>query len=203
MLELQDNINKIVADQWRDKRYPWYRAAWIECGELVEHYGFKWWKKQTPDMPQVVLEVVDIWHFVLSMYLADNKLSSYEEIADAMLEEMDDIYSPHGFGVIEAAEFLAEELLRDNRCSIATFWHLLSAAEMTPEGLYTKYICKNVLNKFRQANGYKEGTYIKNWNGREDNEVLFDIMRESINQDDISNFLYKKLELEYSRVCVQ
>lgn len=36
---------------------------------------------------------------------------------------------------------------------------------------------KNVLNRFRQANGYrtaiKEGTYRKLWGGREDNEHLF------------------------------
>jgi hypothetical protein len=34
---------------------------------------------------------------------------------------------------------------------------------------------KNVLNFFRQDHGYKEGTYIKVWGGREDNEHLVEI----------------------------
>ena len=40
-----------------------------------------------------------------------------------------------------------------------------------------KYIIKNVLNKFRQDNGYKEGTYKKIWkmgeDSLEDNDVVF------------------------------
>ena len=35
---------------------------------------------------------------------------------------------------------------------------------------------KNVLNFFRQDNGYKEGSYRKEWNGREDNEYLVEII---------------------------
>jgi hypothetical protein len=35
-----------------------------------------------------------------------------------------------------------------------------------------------VLNFFRQDNGYKEGTYRKEWNGREDNEYLVEIIND-------------------------
>ena len=35
---------------------------------------------------------------------------------------------------------------------------------------------KNILNRFRQENGYKDGTYKKIWNGEEDNEVLARLM---------------------------
>lgn len=35
--------------------------------------------------------------------------------------------------------------------------------------VYRMYVGKNVLNLFRQHNGYKEGTYIKTWHGLEDN----------------------------------
>jgi len=38
------------------------------------------------------------------------------------------------------------------------------------------YIGKNVLNLFRQDNGYKEGTYIKIWNGEEDNIHMIRIL---------------------------
>jgi hypothetical protein len=33
-----------------------------------------------------------------------------------------------------------------------------------------------VLNFFRQDHGYQDGTYKKMWNGREDNEVLVEVM---------------------------
>ena len=38
------------------------------------------------------------------------------------------------------------------------------------------YIGKNCLNQFRQDNGYKEGHYIKVWNGKEDNVVMVEIL---------------------------
>ena len=66
MLAMQDRMNTRVHEQWVEQSFEWYRAIWIECGELVEHYGYKWWKKQEPDMEQVRLEVIDIWHFGLS-----------------------------------------------------------------------------------------------------------------------------------------
>jgi len=50
--------------------------------------------------------------------------------------------------------------------------------DMSFDELYQIYVGKNVLNMFRQDNGYKEGTYNKVWNGREDNEYLADIMKE-------------------------
>ena len=44
--------------------------------------------------------------------------------------------------------------------------------------LHTAYITKNCLNKFRQDNGYKAGTYIKMWNNVEDNVIAWDLARE-------------------------
>lgn len=41
MLTLQDRMNTKVHPQWIAQNYEWYRAIWIECGELIEHYGYK------------------------------------------------------------------------------------------------------------------------------------------------------------------
>ena len=60
MLQMQHRMNSRVHDDWINQSFEWYRATWIECGELMDHVGYKWWKKQTPDMEQVRLEVVDI-----------------------------------------------------------------------------------------------------------------------------------------------
>jgi len=59
-------------------------------------------------------------------------------------------------------------------------------------------IKKVLLNKFRQDNGYKEGTYIKIWDGKEDNVV----MMETIEKMDNVSFdeLYTALDKDYSRL---
>ena len=60
------------------------------------------------------------------------------------------------------------------------------------------YIGKNCLNKFRQDNGYKEGTYIKVWNNQEDNVVMLSILEKI---DDITfDLVYEKLEEEYKNI---
>jgi len=45
MLELQGDMNTKVHAEWRDQNFEWYRAIWVECAELLDHYGWKWWKK--------------------------------------------------------------------------------------------------------------------------------------------------------------
>ena len=69
MLELQDSMNKKIDNDWLAKRHAYLRAVLVEATEALEHYGWKWWKKQTPDMAQLRIEMIDIWHFVLSEYL--------------------------------------------------------------------------------------------------------------------------------------
>ena len=59
-------------------------------------------------------------------------------------------------------------------------------------------IGKNVLNFFRQDNGYKDGTYVKTWNGREDNEHLVDLVS-PLDSDaaDFADQVYRALEGRY------
>ena len=66
MARMQDSHNRHVHPEWLNQGYEYYRAVWVECAELLDHFGWKWWKKQDPDLDQVKLEIVDIWHFGLS-----------------------------------------------------------------------------------------------------------------------------------------
>ena len=61
--------------------------------------------------------------------------------------------------------------------------------------LYKLYVGKNILNQFRQDNGYKEGTYIKVWDGEEDNVVMKRIWEED--GDIKPEQLYKELAKLY------
>ena len=200
MLALQDSMNTRVHPQWIDQNFEWYRAIWLECGELVDHYGYKWWKKQVPDLPQVQLEVIDIWHFGLSALFSPEK--SIEDLASAIASELE-AYSPSGAGVREATEALALHSLQTQSFSPSRFWDLMLASELDFDSLYTAYVGKNVLNFFRQDNGYKDGTYRKTWAGREDNEHLVDLVAELDHEaEDFADQVYAALEQRYGEVAL-
>src|SRR5690554_3304542 len=200
MLQLQDTMNSKVHPQWREQNYAWFRALWIECAELIDHYGYKWWKKQKADMQQVQLEVVDIWHFGLSMLIDGREFSAIAKEIGDRLENKKDTTA----GVIEACEALVSSVITTRQFNVVNFWALLKASDMTFDQLFKQYVGKNVLNLFRQDHGYKEGSYIKNWNGKEDNEYLSDILNQQ--QDVDANFadtVFNALEKAYAQVKAQ
>ena len=195
MLVLQDSMNIKVNLDWRNADNEWYRAIWMEASEMLEHYGWKWWKKQEPDMMQVKLEVVDIVHFALSIRLEQNK--SLEESAQLIA---DDFANPmQAEDIRKTIECLALVTLTDQGAHFSFIAGIMKYLDMPFDELYEIYVGKNVLNMFRQDNGYKEGTYNKVWNGREDNEYLADII-ESLNVDSQSfqDDIYTALKKSYS-----
>jgi dimeric dUTPase (all-alpha-NTP-PPase superfamily) len=198
MLTMQDKMNQKVHPQWVDQNFEWYRAIWLECGELIEHYGYKWWKKQTPDMDQVKLEVIDIWHFGLSILFQQGQ--SIEQIAEH-IEQALSAYQYNDIGTLEATEALAADTLNSRGFSVPLFWDLLQSVAMNFDDLYRQYVGKNVLNFFRQDHGYKDGTYIKLWQGREDNEHLVEILAD-LNSDSSSfgDQVYQSLQQRYQQL---
>ena len=171
MVELQRGHNEKVHPQWDQQGYPFTRAIWIECAELMDHFGWKWWKHQDADLDQVKLELVDIWHFGLSALMIQHRDRVVEAVADDVLEATD---SHEQSEFREAVEVLATTALQ-GEFSISAFVGAMQTLPMSFEDLYAIYVAKNVLNVFRQENGYKEGTYHKSWAGREDNEHLAEL----------------------------
>ena len=55
-----------------------------------------------------------------------------------------------------------------------------------------------ILNKFRQEHGYKDGTYVKIWNGKEDNVYMQRALAE--NPDLGFQSLYETLENIYGEL---
>jgi dimeric dUTPase (all-alpha-NTP-PPase superfamily) len=201
MLIMQDRMNSRVHEHWVEQNFEWYRAAWIECGELIEHYGYKWWKKQAVDIEQVRLEIIDIWHFGLSALFHDGK--SIEQIAVDIEAEVSK-FEPVGLGVRDATEALALHSLQTRSFSPSCFWELMLSAGLDFDSLYSAYVGKNVLNFFRQDNGYKEGSYVKNWAGREDNEHLVELVAPlDKSADDFADQVYRALENRYRELVVE
>lgn len=195
MLDLQNRMNAKVHPDWMSQGFAWYRAAWIECAELMDHYGYKWWKKQQADIEQVQLEVVDIWHFGLSAMFTPG--ADIEKLADAIVSELAS-YQASGKGVLAATEALAGHCLAEKGFSVSLFWDLMAASELSFDQLYKQYVGKNVLNFFRQDHGYKDGSYIKIWQGSEDNVHLVEILASAdMRSPQFADDVYKSLVARY------
>lgn len=177
MAALQDAHNFKVHPDWRNQGFAYYRAIWVECAELLDHFGWKWWKRQDSDLAQVKLEIVDIWHFGLSEMLRANTLA-VDRVDPAVMRvfaERGEVKLASDFR--EAVETLAERTLYRHAFPLEAFVDLMVALPMGFEELYRTYVGKNVLNNFRQAHGYQTGEYRKQWAGREDNDHLVELSR--------------------------
>lgn len=194
MLRLQDDMNTKVHRDWRDQGFTWYRAIWIECGELMDHYGWKWWKFQEPDMEQVKLELIDIWHFGLSQLLVEGV--AVKEIAT----QYEMAVGGEDTDFRDLLETFTVNTLTHKQFSIHLFKSLLDSVGMDFDELYVRYVGKNVLNFFRQDHGYKTGEYKKLWNGREDNEHLVEIASQLDNESPtFADDLYQALSNTYQQ----
>ena len=181
MVVKQREHNEHVHPQWDQQGYPFCRAIWMECAELIEHHGWKWWKKQDQDLDQVRLEIVDIWHFGLSFCMVQGL--DEEQLSRVLVK---------GTTSRQKSEFLSsvEDLARralDGSFDIRCFANVLNSVSMSLDLLYSFYMGKNTLNVFRQLNGYKEGTYQKHWvGGNEDNYSLVEILLGFDSEEEIS-----------------
>ena len=207
MLRLQDQINTKIDPHWMDHQHPYMRAVIVEAAEAMEHYGWKWWKNQNRDMAQVQMELVDIWHFILSEILLNTQgdIETAALLLDSDLSENQQVFTLDNcefhldtMDFVEKLELMIGLAVLDD-FSVSLVNSLMVDCQFSWNDMFTAYVGKNVLNMFRQDHGYKDGSYIKIWHGREDNECLTDILQ-SVNTDadNIEEILLGKLEEVYA-----
>ena len=215
MLSLQQKLNDSTnGEGWENgftkqgKRIDWRRCIYLEAAELIDSYPWKHWKNidAKVDRANIEVELVDIWHFVMSEVLRVNRLNDNLPIAELAIR-LEDVVGDIDASKIEDdyyAEIEAiEELIKKLFCHFElvdftkSYFELCRKLGLSFERLYQLYIGKNILNSFRQDHGYKEGRYIKVWNGKEDNAVMQEIL--SSNSKITPEELYRKLEEKYSQ----
>lgn len=206
MLTLQGNMNAKVNPDWLNAGYAYLRAAMIESVEGIEHHGWKWWKAQHKDLPQLQMELVDIWHFALSEILISFKgevVQSASTIAEQLTSAKTTVtfdgkdYDFSALDILDNLELMTG-LCAAKRFDVPLFLKIVDQAEMDSNELYRQYVGKNVLNFFRQDHGYKDGSYIKVWNGQEDNEHLVEVLNSlDISLADYSDQVYIGLSERY------
>ena len=155
MFQLQAAMNYRVDPNWTDARYPYLRAVVVEAAEAIEHHGWKWWKQQHRDLGQLQMELVDIWHFLLSEILLRN--GGDEDKARLYLEAAYERQSPTRRLQFDGQEYPLEELeLLDllqaligtaaaGRVELGLFAEIMSGCELDWPELYKQYVSKNVL----------------------------------------------------------
>ena len=185
--------NNICTSSNREVVFP--LAAYLETSELIDSLNWKHWKdiNSDDDLNNLMIEFVDIYHFQMSMMLitgnseelikslhsinvnnipSKNELISsavnYSCVLSKVVNGEIDIYNINDpiveFSIDISSKFV--ELMSN----------VLGYCDADYEDVVKIYTYKNALNLFRLKNGYKEGTYIKNWNGREDNVVLMEAL---------------------------
>lgn len=206
MLEMQSGFNARISDEWQLQGYSWPRAIWTECGELMDHIGWKWWQEQSMDLPQAQLEVVDIWCFCLSLMIQDKGLD------DALVESIASGLNSPTFGQasvdpLEVVENFAGLVLGTHSVPVPMFASIMDSMHLDVDGLFSLYVGKMVLNRFRQENGYRTDGYVKRWNGQEDNVHLVEVcayagdmaQREG---ESIELIIYRELDQRYRELVL-
>lgn len=186
MFKLQCQLNEELVPDWLERHLRFENAIIVEAAELIDCLGYKWWKHQELDEANARVEIVDIWHFVMSYVLREdvldhNNIDRYINKFSAISAELYiHPYEPvtNWTPVMYSARQLVREVeSKDSVVGVLEkYFNLLASASLTIDSLYSRYIIKNALNKVRNMNGYQDGTYIKDWNGMEDNHVATEML---------------------------
>ncbi len=218
MLQLQAQLNDATnGEKWTNgvtkngKVINWKRCIYMECAEMVDSFSWKHWKSinKEPDWDNLQIEVVDVWHFIMSL-----AIENYSKLLKGGIEDLAiNISNLESFSTIDTKNELfasqdevilkVENIIRisldkqsfDLDALIREFFDLVLMSGLDLETLYRLYVGKNILNQFRQDNGYKDGSYIKVWNGDEDNVIMKKLWEEDASIK--PEVLYKELAKLY------
>ncbi len=218
MLQLQNQLNEATnGEDWtkgvtkNGRKINWRRCIYMECAEMIDSFSWKHWKSlnQEADWANLQIEVVDVWHFIMSLAIEHYSLTlrgGIEDLAidisssqEFVLDEEDNEEFGDQEEVIEKVENIMRLVLSEDELElewlIVEFFELVEMSGLDMKSLYKLYVGKNILNQFRQDNGYKEGTYKKVWNGEEDNVVMKRIWERDA--DIAPDMLYRELTKIY------
>lgn len=203
LFEMQDSVNKAtIGENWKEGNEDWRLAIMQESAELIDSFNWKWWKKGMDDIANAKIEVVDILHFAMSFWMKQHQGQGVNmELRDFCLNALQ--------GGLKSGRDTVS-VLKDITCAASNpyqneldiFASLMFAAgrlKMSFADIAKIYFGKAVLNKFRQSNGYAEGTYRKKW-GRydvEDNKVMLKLLENIELSESFEEDLLGLLKIEY------
>jgi dimeric dUTPase (all-alpha-NTP-PPase superfamily) len=184
-------------------------------GEGLDYTPWKWWKAGKLQKDRLFLELIVALHFNMSSLLVRcfDPQGSKEITVRTATGQMQINNETHVLNACTEKNIPA--VLRDitywflgNNINLgmALLLNLLHVLGYSGDDIFKSYIGKNVLNTFRQANGYKEGKYIKIWDTnpedlQEDNDFLQKYLASSpVAPEEIFDAAYNYLTVRYQKV---
>ena len=176
MLQLQASLNEATnGDKWTEgvtkngKVINWRRCIYMECAEMIDSFSWKHWKNidQEADWDNLQVEVVDVWHFVMSLAIENYSQTLRGQVEDLAIN----ISESKSFKKIDTKEELfasqdetiqmIESIMIDTLSRgaleleklVSDFFDLVVMSGLNLDSLYKLYVGKNILNQFRQDNG--------------------------------------------------
>ncbi len=213
MFKLQNKLNiNTNGKEWIDgitkygRKIDWFRCIYMETAEAIDSLNWKHWKdiNKPNDIDNLKIEITDIWHFIMSQLIKEADGKKKTAVKRFIVARRDMPFSNRQseplelIKNLEAIMFFA--LKKDTSKILENFILIVESLQnhrlWSFEKLYELYIGKNCLNEFRQDNGYKDGTYIKIWNDKEDNVYMQDYIRnvEDYNYDSLYNYLSERYD---------
>lgn len=187
-IKIQDELNCfLVKEDWHNHITPFQikMAIISECGELVDSLNYKWWTKSELDEDNLKIEVIDIWHFLLTYYLyyvkhglinknddilISNVINGYEDVK-RWLSRPNYNYIPDD--ILKMFRYMNDMITRDpNLMSFYYFGYLIFDVNMDLDKFDEMYKLKVKLNKERKIKGYDKNPNVKYIDGIEDNKNL-------------------------------
>jgi len=204
MFEEQDSLNKKLDKEWwnrEDFNFP--RAVIVELVELLNCYNWEWWKEKENDIQNARIELIDIWHFLMSWILKEEyygKKLSLDNVIDKVKASYDKVkkdkkkYPIELSYVYDAIEDMIYHTVNyDLRRATITFFEILDFLALDLFRFFAIYMGKKLLNKFRWEIEEKYGKYVKLWgNGIEDNMFMLTRVETFIEEEnfcDLNDFL--------------
>ncbi|WP_338853867.1 dUTP diphosphatase (plasmid) [Alteromonas macleodii] len=206
IVQLQSNANDKAKPDWLANPPPYLCAAGVKSFDTLEHISsWKWLKAAKPDFKQASMEMVDILHFIVSQEIINfngdleatsNFITEQFNVSDTDAIPQTDIDFDFLNDAIESmsGKFIAREI------DYPLFILVTRMCGLSLKGLFTWYIGKNALNNARQALGYKDGTYQKIWDGKEDNVYLVEIIEAADESKASETSLYDHVYSELLRL---
>lgn len=207
------NIITLKDPSWLGKKkVQWIDAIICKSAEGIISSDYKWWENTEVDLLNIEVETINLIHFIISNLLEEKEINNSTltkliylgytlfkggEVFSSVEPYNNEIpLDKRKAIIINRFKNIIKLSFTEDINKIPLMFKLifellylsLSFKKCTTdleyfELVFNKYMTKNILNKFRQANGYKDNFYIKDWDGREDNVVVFEFLNNLENKN--------------------
>jgi len=205
----QDELNEIITKNWKTKGLRFDRALRQEAAEAMDSLPWKWWKKGDYDIENLRVEGIDMLHFSFSM-LVEMQYRQYSYLENRAVEVIEEFSNSSTLPKDAYANLLESQIdkivkstfvePRDPVEVTIEIFKFIGMLGMSYEDSIKLFLSKRALNEFRTLNKYKEGGYIKVWDGKEDNVYMQDIIKTMKVSDNFVDQVFDKLSSKYEEV---